>query len=144
MLFSIYQYWRPPPLEFHLTRLFTRAAVNFGTINKNCQSRQNMQVTLCLYLWSCKSAKVRGAQIDISLRRCRFVMVCHCISHRINFNTQIISHIMYQTDLYAAQKDINTTFSTNENEIIPDHPHLTGLCFSIMPSGVSHRPPNSL
>uniref|UniRef100_A0A4W6C6T3 PiggyBac transposable element-derived protein domain-containing protein n=1 Tax=Lates calcarifer TaxID=8187 RepID=A0A4W6C6T3_LATCA len=34
------------------------------------------------------------------------------------FDAQIISHITYQTNLYAAQKDINTTFSTNENEIM--------------------------
>lgn len=34
------------------------------------------------------------------------------------FDAQIISHIAYQTNLYAAQKDINTTFSTNENEIM--------------------------
>lgn len=34
------------------------------------------------------------------------------------FDAQIISHIAYQTNLYAAQKDIKTTFSTNENEIM--------------------------
>ncbi|GAA6232932.1 piggyBac transposable element-derived protein 2-like [Lates japonicus] len=34
------------------------------------------------------------------------------------FDAQIISHITYQTNLYATQKDINTTFSTNENEIM--------------------------
>lgn len=34
------------------------------------------------------------------------------------FDTQIISHITYQTNLYAAQKDINTTLSTNANEIM--------------------------
>ncbi|XP_036008037.1 piggyBac transposable element-derived protein 3 [Fundulus heteroclitus] len=34
------------------------------------------------------------------------------------FDDQIIRHITYQTNLYAAQKDINTTFTTNENEIL--------------------------
>ncbi|XP_068424540.1 piggyBac transposable element-derived protein 1-like isoform X2 [Clinocottus analis] len=34
------------------------------------------------------------------------------------FNDKIISHITHQTNLYAAQKDINTTFHTNEEEIM--------------------------
>ncbi|XP_034018956.1 piggyBac transposable element-derived protein 3-like [Thalassophryne amazonica] len=34
------------------------------------------------------------------------------------FDAQMISHITYQTNLYAAQKDINTTFTTNENEVM--------------------------
>uniref|UniRef100_A0A3B3H8F7 PiggyBac transposable element-derived protein domain-containing protein n=1 Tax=Oryzias latipes TaxID=8090 RepID=A0A3B3H8F7_ORYLA len=34
------------------------------------------------------------------------------------FDDQIIRHITYQTNLYAAQKDINITFTANENEIL--------------------------
>lgn len=34
------------------------------------------------------------------------------------FNVQVIRHITYQTNLYAAQKGINTTFTTNEKEIM--------------------------
>ncbi|XP_034041964.1 piggyBac transposable element-derived protein 3-like [Thalassophryne amazonica] len=34
------------------------------------------------------------------------------------FDAQMISHITYQTNLYAAQKDMNTTFTTNENEVM--------------------------
>ncbi|XP_072248003.1 piggyBac transposable element-derived protein 2-like [Leuresthes tenuis] len=34
------------------------------------------------------------------------------------FDAQVIGHITYQTNLYAAQKDINTTFTTDENEIM--------------------------
>ena len=32
------------------------------------------------------------------------------------FGNNVISHIAYQTKLYATQKDVNTTFSTNERE----------------------------
>lgn len=34
------------------------------------------------------------------------------------FHAQVIRHITYQTNLYAAQKNINTTFTTNEDEIM--------------------------
>ena len=33
------------------------------------------------------------------------------------FSLELIKHITYQTNLYATQKDINTTFNTNEKEI---------------------------
>ncbi|KAL1260041.1 hypothetical protein QQF64_007868 [Cirrhinus molitorella] len=32
------------------------------------------------------------------------------------FSPQVIKHITYQTNLYATQKDINTTFTTTEEE----------------------------
>ncbi|KAK5925562.1 hypothetical protein CgunFtcFv8_018077 [Champsocephalus gunnari] len=34
------------------------------------------------------------------------------------FGPAIVTHITYQTNLYATQKDINTTFTTNDNEIM--------------------------
>ncbi|GLD46317.1 piggyBac transposable element-derived protein 3-like protein [Lates japonicus] len=35
------------------------------------------------------------------------------------FSPQVIKHITYQTTLYATQKDINTTFTTTEDEMLP-------------------------
>ncbi|KAF3840259.1 hypothetical protein F7725_018976 [Dissostichus mawsoni] len=32
------------------------------------------------------------------------------------FGPEVVTHITYQTNLYGTQKDINTTFTTNENE----------------------------
>ena len=34
------------------------------------------------------------------------------------FTSEIIEHIVYQTNLYTKQKDINTSFITNSNEKI--------------------------
>lgn len=34
------------------------------------------------------------------------------------FSLQRIQHIVYQTNLYASQKDINTTFTTNVDEMM--------------------------
>lgn len=34
------------------------------------------------------------------------------------FSPEIIKHITYQTNLYATQKDVNTTFTTTEEEIL--------------------------
>ncbi|KAK1893691.1 PiggyBac transposable element-derived protein 2, partial [Dissostichus eleginoides] len=34
------------------------------------------------------------------------------------FGPDIVTHIAYQTNLYATKKDINTTFTINENEIM--------------------------
>ncbi|XP_043232535.1 piggyBac transposable element-derived protein 3-like [Amphibalanus amphitrite] len=34
------------------------------------------------------------------------------------FSEQMVRHIAYQTNLYATQKDVNTTFSTTDDEIV--------------------------
>ncbi|KAK5909525.1 hypothetical protein CesoFtcFv8_003448 [Champsocephalus esox] len=50
------------------------------------------------------------------------------------FGPEIVTHITYQTNLYATQKDINTTFTTNENEIMTFLSILMYMGISELPS----------
>lgn len=42
------------------------------------------------------------------------------------FSPHVIKDITYQTNLYATQKDVNTTFTTTEDEDLCGHPALHG------------------
>ncbi|KAJ8372398.1 hypothetical protein AAFF_G00289730 [Aldrovandia affinis] len=50
------------------------------------------------------------------------------------FSPQVIEHIMYQTNLYATQMDVNTTFNTTEDEVMTFVAILIYMGISELPS----------
>lgn len=50
------------------------------------------------------------------------------------FSPHVINHITYQTNLYATQNDVNTTFVTTENEIMNFVAVLIYMGINVLPS----------